>query len=147
MSSEESTPASTHALCRACAANNCHRKNPFTTTFYCYATTFNMNAAKSQQKSHFRLHNKNCQSTTPVTTSHLKQLRFVIADRAYEFSNEMHQWCRTESCFGLNWPSSGKINSSVMRSSLTSVKLTGSICGKVRVRLASSRQIASCYVL
>ena len=70
-------------------------------------------------------------------TRNKKQLRFVIAGRAYQFSNGMQQWCRTESCFGLNWPSSGKINSSVMRSSLSSVKLTGSICEKARVRLAS----------
>ena len=48
MSYEESTRASTDASGRACAANNCYRKkNPFTTTFYCYATTFNMNAAKA----------------------------------------------------------------------------------------------------
>ena len=74
MSSEESTRGSTHALGRACAANNCYRKK----NFYCYATTFNMNAAKSQQQSHFRLHNKNCQSTTPVTTSHQKQRTITI---------------------------------------------------------------------
>ena len=70
MSHEESTRASTDASGRACAANNCYRKkNPVTTTFYCYGTTFNMNAAKNQQQSHFRLHNNDYQSTTPVTTS------------------------------------------------------------------------------
>ena len=64
MSYEESTRAITDAQPITATGRRIHLLQ----LFYCYATTFNMNAAKNQQQSHFRLHNNNYQSTTPVTT-------------------------------------------------------------------------------
>ena len=117
MSSEESTRASTHALGRAWAANNCYKKkNPFTTTFYCSATTFNMNAAKSQHQSHDTNITRTAKALhlLRLHTRNKEQLPFVRTGRPNQFSNGML--------------SSVKRNSLVMRKSLSSEKkLTGSI--------------------
>ena len=53
-----------------------------------------------------------------VDTKNWKYLPFATTGRPDQFSSGMHQCCRTESYFCPNLPSSGRINSLVMRSSL-----------------------------
>lgn len=83
-----------------------------------------------QSATHSRGHNsrKICQAC--VNPYHLSRL----ADRVDRFSNETHQFCQTESCFWLNWPYSLRMNSLVIKISLSSAKRTQYICGDSDLR-------------
>ena len=79
ISYEESTRVSTDASGRACAPNNCYRKkNPFTTTLYWYATTFNKNAAKNQQQSHLGYTTTTAKALHLLRLQHQKQRTITI---------------------------------------------------------------------